>query len=172
MHGFHSSSNYSHFFRTRAHSKYAREARRCHALTQPLVSGLRRESFAPFAPSPNTYSSNLRVLMAMQKQGIKFDRLEKSIGRCQCRVSWREDKKFITKPQLYSIIPHDERYPRCSECLKFYMEDDWLQRFTHEEEENERHRHKMMKSGHPHYQPGAKFAPRREEVDVTGLQQN
>ena len=51
MHGFHSSSNYSHFFRTRAHSKYAREARRCHALTQPLVSGSRRETFAPFAPS-------------------------------------------------------------------------------------------------------------------------
>ena len=121
-------------------------------------------------------STNLRFFVAMPTRGRnganvileKFDRWETWIERCKCHLTWSENKKFIAKPHLHKPILPGERYPRCSECLKFYMDDDLVKRYTQEIEEETLHREEMMKSGHPLYQPGAKFAPRREKVGVIG----
>ena len=43
------------------------------------------------------------------------------------------------------------------------MDVDWLDRFVHEEAEQELYRDKRMQSGHPLYQPGARLAPRRKD---------
>ena len=109
---------------------------------------------------------NLRFLFAMQKQDIDFDVWEGWVKRCKCCLTWSKEKEFIAKPQLQTLILPGERYPRCSECFKFYMENDWLKRFLQEDKERELHREEQMKSGHPLYQPGARFAPRRAKEEV------
>ena len=108
---------------------------------------------------------DLRFLLAMEKQ-------EAWIGRCKCCLTWSKDKAFIAEPQLQSQLLPGERYLRCTECLKFYMDSDWLKRYMREDEERELFREQMLKSGHPLFQRGAKFAPRRAKGNVIELQQN
>ena len=110
-------------------------------------------------------SVNLRSLFSMQKQDIDLNGWEGWVKRCKCCLTWSKEKEFIVKPQLQMQIFPDERYPRCSECLKFYMDRDWLKRYMKEDEDRERDREENQKAGHPLYQPGAKYAPRRAKDD-------
>ena len=98
------------------------------------------------------------------KHDTNYDSLEQHIGRCKCCLTWRKDKEFLAEPHLHASIFPDERYPRCSECLKFYMDRDWLKRYMKEDEDRERYREENQKAGHPLYQPGAKYAPRRANL--------